>query len=882
MLKGNEIRQLYLDYFKNKHQHTIVESSSLVPDNPTVLLTTAGMLQFLPIFLGITKSPYDPARAASCQKCARAGGKDSDIENVGRTPRHHTFFEMLGNFSFGDYYKKEIIPWAWEFVTEVLKLDKDRLWITIFETDDEAYDIWRSIGVPAERIKRKGKKDNFWGPPGASGSCGPCSEIHYDLGEQYKCSDDCGIDTCECDRWVEIWNLVFTELYQDEEGNQSPLEHKNVDTGMGLERITMVCQGVASTFETDLLKPILDKVSEMSGVPYKKSEKTDISLRIITDHARCVSFLISDGVIPGNEGRSYVLRMILRRALRHGKILGMELPFLYKLVDVVVDNYGEAYPDLVKNKSKIIDVIKKEEERFAKTLDRGYKMLEEFISEKKDIDGESAFKLYDTYGFPFELTKEIAEENGLGIDENGFKKAMQEQKDRAKAAAEKISVTGDMKYAKVENEVGSTEFVGYLVDCAQVKILAAIEGEGYTDIVLDRTPFYAECGGQVGDSGYIVNENLKAEVLTTFKVNHLFVHRCQVVNGEVKVGDYAFAQIDSARRAQIRVHHTSAHLLQAALIKVLGDEVKQAGSQVEENRMRFDFTFSRAMTPQEVKKTEDIMNKWIGEKLPVNTDVMGIEEAKLTGATALFGEKYEDVVRVVSIGGKAKCNCGSDCSCDHESGEEKEVISKEFCAGTHASNTADLRLVKIVSEGAIAAGTRRIEAVVADAALGYLNAKSAEIDKLASRFKVHFDEVEPRIEKILEENKELQKELEETKAEMAKSKFATFVSKAQDIEGGKLFITKIENLDADAVKSGIEMLSNKLGESIIVLANERMVIVKVTDGFVKKGINAGKIVGEIARATGANGGGRPNFAQGGVKDASKLEEVLSKIENELK
>lgn len=882
MLKGNEIRQLYLDYFKNKHQHTIVESSSLVPDNPTVLLTTAGMLQFLPIFLGITKSPYNPARATSCQKCARAGGKDSDIENVGRTPRHHTFFEMLGNFSFGDYYKKEVIPWAWEFVTEVLKLDKDRLWITIFETDDEAYDIWRSIGVPDERIKRKGKKDNFWGPPGASGSCGPCSEIHYDLGEQYKCSDNCGIDTCECDRWVEIWNLVFTELYQDEEGNQSPLEHKNVDTGMGLERITMVCQGVASTFETDLLKPILDKVSEMSGVPYKKSEKTDISLRIITDHARCVSFLISDGVIPGNEGRSYVLRMILRRALRHGKILGMELPFLYKLVDVVVDNYGAAYPDLVKNKAKIIDVIKKEEERFAKTLDRGYKMLEEFISEKKDIDGESAFKLYDTYGFPFELTKEIAEENGLGIDENGFKKAMQEQKDRAKAAAEKISVTGDMKYAKVENEVGSTEFVGYLVDCAQAKILAAIEGEGYTDIVLDRTPFYAECGGQVGDSGYIVNENLKAEVLTTFKVNHLFVHRCQVVNGEVKVGDYAFAQIDTARRAQIRVHHTSAHLLQAALIKVLGDEVKQAGSQVEENRMRFDFTFSRAMTPQEVKKTEDIMNKWIGEKLPVNTDVMGIEEAKLTGATALFGEKYEDVVRVVSIGGKAKCNCGSDCSCDHESGEEKEVISKEFCAGTHASNTADLRLVKIVSEGAIAAGTRRIEAVVADAAIDYLNAKSAEIDKLASRFKVHFDEVESRIEKLLEENKELQKELEETKAEMAKSKFATFVSKAQDIEGGKLFITKIENLDADAVKAGIEMLSNKLGESIIALANERMVIVKVTDGFVKKGINAGKIVGEIARATGANGGGRPNFAQGGVKDASKLDEVLSKIEDELK
>ena len=905
MLKGNEIRKLYLDYFKDKHQHTVVESSSLVPDNPTVLLTTAGMLQFLPIFLGIQKCPYDPARATSCQKCARAGGKDSDIENVGRTPRHHTFFEMLGNFSFGDYYKKEVIPWAWEFVTEVLKLDKDRLWITIFETDDEAYEIWRSIGVPAERIKRKGKKDNFWGPPGASGSCGPCSEIHYDLGEEYKCDDPrgCGIDTCECDRWVEIWNLVFTELYQDEEGNQSPLEKKNVDTGMGLERIAMVCQGVASTFETDLLRPILDKVSEMSGVPYEKSEKTDISLRIITDHARCVTFLISDGVIPGNEGRSYVLRMILRRALRHGKILGMELPFLYKLVDVVVDNYGEAYPELVKNKAKVIDVIKKEEERFAKTLDRGYKMLEEFISEKKDIDGEGAFKLYDTYGFPFELTKEIASENGLKVDEEGFKAAMQEQKDRAKAAAEKISVTGDIKYAKVEEQVGSTEFVGYLVDCCEAKILATIEGEGYVDIVLDRTPFYAECGGQVGDSGFIVNENLKAEVLTTFKVNHLFVHRCQIVNGDVNIGEYVFAQIDSARRAQIRVHHTSAHLLQAALIKVLGDEVKQAGSQVEENRMRFDFTFSRAMTPEEVQKTEDIMNKWIGEKLPVHTDVMDIEEAKLTGATALFGEKYEDVVRVVSIGGKSpgkskghgehncgcggnheshECDCGGGCSCSHESGKDTEVISKEFCAGTHASNTADLRLVKIVSEGAIAAGTRRIEVVVADAAIKYLNAKSAEIDKLASRFKVHFDEVETRVEKLLEENKELQKSLEETKAEMARNKFATFISRAEDIDGGKLFISKIENYDADAIKAGIELLANKLGECIIVLANERMVVSKVTDGFVKKGVNAGKIVGEIARATGANGGGRPNFAQGGVKDASKLDEILTKIETELK
>lgn len=870
MLSGNEIRKLYLDYFKNKHQHTIVESSSLVPDNPTVLLTTAGMLQFLPIFLGIKPCPYEPARATSCQKCARAGGKDSDIENVGRTPRHHTFFEMLGNFSFGDYYKKEIIPWAWEFVTEVLKLDKDRLWITIYETDEEAFNIWRSVGVPAERIKRKGKKDNFWGPPGASGSCGPCSEIHYDLGEQYKCDNpNCGIDTCECDRWVEIWNLVFTELYQDEEGNQSPLGKKNVDTGMGLERIAMVCQGVASTFETDLLKPIMDKVSEMSGVPYKQSEKTDVSLRIITDHARCVSFLISDGVIPGNEGRSYVLRMILRRALRHGKILGMELPFLYKLVDVIVENYGEAYPDLVKNKQKIIDTIKKEEERFAKTLDRGYKMLDEFIENKKDIDGESAFKLYDTFGFPFELTKEIAAEQGLNVDEAGFKAAMQEQKERAKAATAKISVTGDMKYAKIEKEVGSTNFIGYTDnECSDAKILAQVEGEGYVDIVLDKTPFYAECGGQVGDSGYIESENLKAEVLTTFKVNDLYVHRCNVLNGEVSIGDTVKAYIDVDRREKIRVHHTSAHLLQAALVKVLGSEVKQAGSYVEENRMRFDFTFSRAMTSDEIVKVENLMNKWIGEGYKVNTKVMGIKEAELTGATALFGEKYGDTVRVVSIEKETKD--GVDC------------ISKEFCAGTHARQLVDLRVVKIISESAIAAGTRRIEAAVSTSAIEYLNAKSAEIDKLSTKFKSHFDEVVERVEKLSDENRELQKNIEKLEEENARNKFASFISKAQEIEGGKLFISKVEGLKSLGIKIGLEYLSNKLGNSVIILAGETTVAVKVSDNFVKQGINAGKLVGEIARATGANGGGRPNFAQGGVKDSSKLDEILTKVEEEIK
>lgn len=869
MLSGNSIRKLYLDYFKDKHKHTVVQSSSLIPDNPTVLLTTAGMLQFLPIFLGIQNCPYTPARATSCQKCARAGGKDSDIENVGRTPRHHTFFEMLGNFSFGDYYKKEIIPWAWEFVTEVLKLDKDRLWITIFETDDEAYEIWRSIGVPAERIKRKGKKDNFWGPPGASGSCGPCSEIHYDLGEQYKCSHpNCGIDTCECDRWVEIWNLVFTELFQDEEGNQSPLEKKNVDTGMGLERITMVCQGVSSTFETDLLKPIMDEVSKMSGVAYKQSEKTDISLRIITDHARCVTFLITDGVIPGNEGRNYVLRMILRRALRHGKILGMELPFLYKLVDIIVKLYGEAYPELAQNKQKVMDIIKAEEERFNKTLDRGYKLLDEFIEAKKDIDGESAFKLYDTFGFPLELTKEIAQENGLNVDEQGYKAAMQEQKDRAKAATTKISVTGDIKYAELEREIGSTEFVGYTQNECEAKILGIIEGEGFIDVALDKTPFYAESGGQVGDSGVIIDKNtngqeIKLEVLTTFKVNDLFVHRCKIINGEEFTGKEVYAKIDSPRREEIRVHHTSAHLLQAALVKVLGEEVKQAGSYVEESRMRFDFTFSRAMTPDEITKVEDIMNQWIGEDFNVETQVMGIKEAELTGATALFGEKYGDTVRVVSIVKDGEC------------------ISKEFCGGTHANQLKDLRIIKIVSESAIAAGTRRIEAVVSKPAIEFLNAKSSQIDKLASKFKLHFDEVAQRVDKLSEENRELQKKIEKLEEENARNKFATFISRAQDIEGGKLFISKVA-VNANAIKAGMEFLSNKLGDSIIVLAGETTVAVKVSDNFVKHGINAGQIVGEIAKATGANGGGRPNFAQGGVKDPSKLDEVLNKVETDIK
>ena len=864
-LTGNEIRQKFIEFFRDKHNSTEVASSSLVPDNPTVLLTTAGMLQFLPYYLGLEKPPFDPARAVSCQKCARAGGKDSDIENVGRTPRHHTFFEMLGNFAFGDYYKKEVIPWSWDFVTNYLKLDPKRLWITIYETDDEAFEIWtKDVGIAPERVIRKGKKDNFWGPPGATGSCGPCSEIHYDLGEHLKCSDDCSIATCECDRWVEIWNLVFTELFQDEEGNQSPLEKKNVDTGMGLERITMVVQGKDSTFETDLLKPILDKVSEMSSVPYKQSQKTDISLRIITDHARCVSFMINDGVTPGNEGRSYVLRMILRRALRHGKLLGLELPFLSEIVDTVIGLYKGQYPELEKNAEKIKSTIKQEEERFKITLDRGYKLLEDLMQTSKVIDGENAFKLYDTFGFPLELTIEIAAEKGVTVDAEGYKEEMKKQKERAKAAAHKISLTDDLVYVDVENKFGSTDFVGYEKTEAEAKIIAIIEAGDFIDIMLDKTPFYAESGGQVGDTGIIEGKDFKAEVLNTFKVNKLFVHRVQMINGEAKVDDVVLASIDTARRKEITIHHSNAHLIQAALRKVLGEEVHQAGSFVEDNRTRFDFTFPRAMTKEEVQEVEDIINAWIDEDIEQNTEVMNIEMAKKSGAMALFGEKYDDDVRVVKFGN----------------------ISSELCGGTHASSTGKIRLTKIVSEAAVAAGTRRIEAVCGKAALEVLNEKSTLVDKMTQGFKCPVSELGDRLMKLAVDNKNLQIELENVKAEQAKSKFQSFISKAQDINGGKLFISEIEAFPANLVKLGSEILSAKLGEAIVVLASvdedKITFVVKVDDSFVKKGINAGQIVNKLATATGGKGGGRPQYAQGAGKDRSKLREVLAEVEKEIK
>ena len=877
-LTGNEIRKKYIEFFKNKHNHLHYESSSLIPDNPTVLLTTAGMLQFVPLFLGY-KEPPNPPRITTCQKCARAGGKDSDIENVGRTPRHHTFFEMLGNFSFGDYFKEEIIPWAWDFVTNYLNLDKDRLWITVFETDDEAAKIWEKTGVAPERILRKGKKDNFWGPAGASGPCGPCSEIHYDLGEEYACCDNCSITTCECDRFVEIWNLVFTELNQDEEGNQTPLAKKNVDTGMGLERVTMVVNGLTSTFETDLLQPILKKVCELSGKEYKKeNDKTDTSIRIITDHARCVTFMIADGLTPSNDGRGYVERMILRRALRHGKMLGLELPFLYKIVDTVVDNYKETYPELEANRTKIIETIKTEEERFKQTLDKGEVLLSQVMEETKKsnnkvISGKDAFKLYDTFGFPFELTVEIAQDNGLEVDEEGFKKEMAEQKERAKNAHVKISLTQNLIYVDIRKQHGETQFLGYDSDeVSDAKVIAIVKDSDIVtqgnlgeevNIILDKTPFYAEGGGEVGDTGFIIANGFEAEVIDTIKLDNLFIHKAKILQGNLQTGTTVCAKANAERKKQIRAHHSLAHLLQAGLLKVVGNQVAQAGSQVEENRTRFDFTFDRAVTKDELKEVEKWINEQVKAALPCTTDVMNIEEAKKSGAIALFDEKYTDSVRVVKIGD----------------------VSKELCGGLHVSNTSEIVFVKILSESAISAGVRRIEAICHNSALSYLAEHSEILEKVTKNLKVQPIELEARLEKLVEENRQAEKKIKELENKIAAAKMDDLVQTAQTTSFGKVLVARVDGFNAEILKNSCEKFSDKLGSSVIVLTSfdgEKIsIIVKVSDDIVEKGIKAGDLVNKIATACEGRGGGRPNFAQGGAKNPANLDKVLEEIKEEL-
>ena len=874
-LTGEQIRSMFLKYFNEKHNCTIVKSSSLVPDNPTVLLTTAGMLQFVPIFLGLEKPPYNPPRATSCQKCARAGGKDSDIENVGRTPRHHTFFEMLGNFSFGDYFKKEVIPWAWEFVTEYLKLDKDRLYITIYKDDDEAYKIWHEVvGIEENRIIRKGKKDNFWGPPGPTGPCGPCTEIHYDLGEEYKCSENCSVATCECDRWVEIWNLVFMELFQDENGNLSPLKKKNVDTGMGLERIAMVCQGKSSTFETDLLMPILKEVSKLANVDYGKSEKTDVSLRIIADHIRCCTFMVSDGLIPGNEGRNYVLRMILRRALRHAMILGIKLPSLFNLVSFVIDKYKNVYTELEEKRDKIIEVIKEEEEKFQGTLQRGEKLLNELLNQNNNIiSGENAFKLYDTFGFPLELTVEIANENNVKVDVDGFNRCMQEQKQRAKDSAQKVVLTDDLVYVEIENKFGPTNFVGYEnINNVQSKVIAIVENKNdanVLDIILDKTPFYATSGGQACDSGKIFNEKFEGSVVNVFKVNKLFVHRVKVLKGEIKDGEIVSSQIDLSKRQNTACHHTLAHLLQAALIKVLGNEVHQMGSQVEEGRTRFDFSYSHALTKEQLIEVENIINAWVNAGLTQKTDIMDIDEAKKTGAMALFDEKYDAKVRVVKIG---------DISC-------------ELCGGTHVNNTNDLKCVKIIQECAISSGVRRIEALCSNYAINYINEKACEMDKLTELLKAKPIEVLSRVNKLIEDNKNLEKKISNLETKMIETKITTLYNDFENLNDneGKIILKYISDVNPKFLKNVVDMLNDKHKESVIVLAacdettKKVSVVVKINDKYVSKDLDAKIVLNEILEKLNGKGGGKPNYAQGSGNCSNdvNLDKILLEIKEKI-
>lgn len=878
MLTGNELRQRFIDYFVQKRGHAHLPSSSLIPDNPTVLMTTAGMLQFVPIFLGY-QDPPSPPRVTTYQKCARAGGKDSDIENVGRTPRHHTFFEMLGNFSFGDYFKEEIIPWSWEFVTEDIGLDAEKCWVTVYHDDDESYEIWnKKVMVPEERILRCGKKDNFWGPPGPTGPCGPCTEIHYDLGEDLKCDHpECKPSTCECDRWVEIWNLVLMEMFLDEEGNYTPLEKKNVDTGMGLERMAMVCQNKRSTFETDLLQPIMDKVCALTGKQYKLDKKTDVSLRIITDHARCVTFMVSDGLKPGNVGRNYVLRMILRRALRHGKILGVDGTFLHTIVDTVIDLYKGPYPEIADNRDKIIKTIKEEEERFARTIDRGMGLLNKVIDKTKEaketqISGTDAFTLYDTYGFPCELTVEIAEENGLTVDLKGFEQNMKEQKERAKQAHVAESLTDDLVYAEIQKNKGATTFTGYdetsTEGCQVIEIIkegAAVEKAepgDLVEIILDKTPFYGESGGQIGDEGTLSASDVIVDVVNTAKFEELFIHKCEVREGEVTTGLSVSAQVDAKRRKDIARHHTATHLIHSALKKVLGDDVNQAGSMVAADRARFDFSYPKALKFGQLKEIEKWVNIWINDALSHKTEVMKPEQAKSAGAIALFGEKYADEVRVVSYG----------------------EISKELCGGTHIQNTGEIHLCKIIGETALAAGIRRLEAVCGSYALDLVNQYEKQVHSLCGTLKVPAEELTERIDKILEEARAADKKIQQLNAEIALSKVDNLVSSAKQLGQFKLLSERIDNLDGKALKAAAEKLSDKIGDSVVVLGSAEeetskvTIVVKVSDSLVKQGYKAGEIASKVAAACGGRGGGKPNFAQAGAKDPSKLNEALNSVE----
>ena len=864
----NELRQMFLDFFESKG-HLVMNSFSLVPQNDnSLLLINAGMAPLKPYFTGAEIPPR--TRVATCQKCIRTG----DIENVGKTARHGTFFEMLGNFSFGDYFKHEAIAWSWEFLTKVVGLDENRLYPSVYEEDDEAFDIWnKEIGVPADRIFRFGKEDNFW--EHGAGPCGPCSEIYYDRGEKYGCGKPGCTVGCDCDRYMEVWNNVFTQFENDGEGHYETLKQKNIDTGMGLERLAVVVQDVDSIFDVDTLCALRNKVCEVAGKTYGVHHDDDVSIRLITDHMRSATFLISDGVMPTNEGRGYVLRRLIRRAARHGRLLGIEGPFLEKLSETVIEGSKDGYPELEEKKTFILNVLHNEESQFNKTIDQGLKILADLEAEMKEagksvLGGSDAFRLYDTYGFPIDLTKEILEEKGYTIDEDGFKEEMEVQRKRARESRAVSNYMGAdaTVYDEIDRNI-TTEVTGYdtLEATSKVTVLTTeteivdslMEGQKGT-IFVEKTPFYATMGGQEGDTGVITTANGVFRVEDTIKLRGgKYGHVGVMESGMISGGEEVTLKVDEQERKDTCKNHSATHLLQKALKTVLGAHVEQKGSLVNPTRLRFDFAHFQAMTPEEIAETEALVNKEIQAALPVTTQIMGIEEAKKTGAMALFGEKYGDEVRVVSMGD----------------------FSVELCGGTHVANTANITLFKIVSEAGVAAGVRRIEALTGNNVIEYYRQMEENLHTIAKTLKTSPAEITEKITHLQKEVKELQSENESLKSKMAQDSLGNVMDQVVEVKGVKVLASAVDGVDMNGLRDLGDQLKEKLGEGVVVLASAKdgkvSLLAMATQGAMDKGAHAGNLIKAAAAIVGGGGGGRPNMAQAGGKNPDKIPEAIAKV-----
>ncbi len=876
-MTGNEIRQKFIDYFTERG-HTTVPSAGLIPRNdPTLLFTNAGMVQFKDVFLGEEKRQY--SRAVSSQKCVRAGGKHNDLEMVGRTARHHTFFEMLGNFSFGDYFKKEAIAYGWEFLTETIGLPKDRLYVSVFRDDDEAFNLWKDdIGLSAERIYRLGEQDNFWSM-GNTGPCGPCSEIFIDQGEAVGCDQATCEVGCDCDRFLEIWNLVFMQFDRDDAGKMTPLPNPCIDTGMGLERLCAVVQGKLTNYECDLITPLIKEVSKVTGKAYGQNPEQDVSIRVISDHARAAAFLISDGVLPSNEGRGYVLRRIMRRALRHGKLLDQQDPFFFHITEQVVQNFKATYPDLEKNSSLIQKVVRNEEESFSNTLTFGTQRLDEIIQQVKKnnssvIPGDEIFKLYDTYGFPVDLAQETAKDLNLELDMPGFNKAMQEQKEKAmaswKGSGEKSVAPF---YKEFVNQSPPTIFQGYGNTEGKGKILAILKDQQPVDsantgeqveVLTDQTPFYGESGGQVGDQGRASTDTAQLEIIDTKKpLSELIVHHTKVLNGSIKIGDELYLEVDAHKRGETALNHTATHMLHSALHETLGDHVKQAGSLVDPERLRFDYTHFSPLSEREKKLIEERVNDKIRENISVESEELSIEDALKKGAMALFGEKYGDKVRVVNVPG----------------------FSMELCGGTHINATGDIGFFKITSEGGIASGIRRIEAVTGTAGYAKVQNEFDTLSGIRSLIKAHPDEELTKIKKLLDKNREMEKEITTLKEKLVSGKGSADKDEIEKIGDVSLLIKKVEGMDAKTLRTFIDNSKNQIKSGVVVVGSVSDGKVMLAAGVTKDLLDryqAGNIIKEIATIVGGKGGGRPDMAQAGGNQPENLESALNKVRELIK